>query len=204
MKDNLLYDGTLLHWMNAFDAQTLSYKATSGIFETDSAGKLKDYRNTAEQCTKDKGPVPEGKYEIEVIPRGEAGKSWPTCSLVRPKGGGIQTIPRGANAVKGASNCEPYWANWGVNRVQMNPANEKTRTACSPRRTGFYIHDSAKGFSHGCIEVEADFFVRLRKFASLIARKKMDATMPVTVAYRSAGMATYGYTDQPNFVGPIP
>ncbi len=205
MKDNLLYDGTHLYWRSAFDAQSLHYRASSGVIARDSAGNIvEDHRYANEQCAKDVGPVPAGNYTIEVVPRGEAGKVWSTCSLVRPKGGGIQTIPRGAGAVHGSDNCEPFWANWGSNRVQMNPADEKTRTTCSPRRSGFYIHDSVKGYSHGCIEVEGEFFVRLRKFADLVARKKVDPTMPVTVDYRSATMATYGYTDQPGFVGPIP
>jgi hypothetical protein len=47
----------------------------------------------------------------------------------------------------------------------MEPADVKKRQACDPRRGGFYLHDSVKGYSHGCIEVEGLFFESLRKFA---------------------------------------
>jgi len=198
MKDNLLYDGTHLEWRNAFDGKSLYWRATSG---------MPGSQNATEQCTKDAGPVPEGEYEIEVVVRGEAKTYFRTCSLVRPSGGGIQSIPRGADAVGKVGgktvDCDPYWQNWGENRVQMTPADAKTRTACSPRRSGFYIHDSNKGFSHGCIEVEKEFFTRLNTFATVIAKQKKDPTMRVTVKYRRSDMSTYGYTDRPDFVGPI-
>jgi hypothetical protein len=53
-------------------------------------------------------------------------------------------------------------ANWGRNRSRLEPADIKTRHACMPIRSGFYLHDSTKGFSHGCIEVEGRFFTVLR------------------------------------------
>lgn len=73
---------------------------------------------------------------------------------------GIQKIPRGKND---ASECEPYWAQWGQNRARMEPADSSTQNKCLPvMRGGFYLHDSTKGFSHGCIEVEINLFVQLR------------------------------------------
>lgn len=47
----------------------------------------------------------------------------------------------------------------------MEAADVKTRHACKPTRGGFYLHDSVKGYSHGCIEVEGIFFESLSKFA---------------------------------------
>ena len=47
----------------------------------------------------------------------------------------------------------------------MEPANESTKKKCSPiHRGGFYLHDSTKGYSHGCIEVESKLFGHLRKY----------------------------------------
>jgi hypothetical protein len=198
MKDNLFYDGAYLTWNDAYDGVSRNWRATSGIVEG-----ATDYRNSQHQCVKDKGPVPEGNYEIEVVMRGMAKADFSTCSLVRPKGGGIQSIPRGADAKRGSNDCESYWMNWGINRVQMNPADRTTRNSCSPLRTGFYIHDSSKGYSHGCIEVEADFFDVLRKFAERIGRLGTDPTMKVAIKYRGKDVSTYSYTDQPGFVGPL-
>ena len=68
-------------------------------------------------------------------------------------------IPRGSDA----ADCEPYWANWGRNRARMEPADVATRARCRPiMRGGFYLHDSTKGYSHGCIEVEGRLFPLLR------------------------------------------
>lgn len=67
---------------------------------------------------------------------------------------GLEYHPRG----QAAGTCEIYWANWGYNRIRLESADEKTRKACGGKRGGFYIHDSTKGYSHGCIEVEPVFF----------------------------------------------
>lgn len=46
-------------------------------------------------------------------------------------------------------------------RTRFEAADHRTRNACHPLRGGFYLHDSTKGFSHGCIEIEVSFFNRL-------------------------------------------
>ena len=60
--------------------------------------------------------------------------------------------------------------NWGENRVRLNALhidNPKARN-----RGGFYLHDSTKGFTHGCIEIEPRFFARLRTLATTEASRK--------------------------------
>jgi hypothetical protein len=137
------FDGQILNWNGAG-----RFKATSG---------LPGYQMPDKQCVKDNGPIPEGLYKVLVKDRGVARDDGTGQCNLSP-GWGVQTIPRGA----AAGSCEPYWANWGTNRARMEPADARTRTACSPIRGGFYLHDSTKGFSHGCIEVEARFFTTLR------------------------------------------
>lgn len=139
-----------------FDGQVLkhgakTFRATSG---------LPGYQHPDHKCLKDNGPVPEGYYRVFLADLGTA-KSTNSgdCRLI--PSWGIEKIPRGAEA--GA--CEPYWANWGMNRARLEPANIATQSACSPVRGGFYIHDSQKGYSHGCIEVEPRFFSHLRAFS---------------------------------------
>jgi hypothetical protein len=56
-----------------------------------------------------------------------------------------------------------------MHRIRFEPADEKTKRRCSHRRSGFYLHDSTKGYSHGCIEVQGSFFGALR---SVIREKK--------------------------------
>ncbi len=84
---------------------------------------------------------------------------------------GFQTIRRG----EAAGNCESYWVNWGYHRIRIEPADIATKNACvkqSINRGGFYLHDSTKGYSHGCIETEDGFFTTLRMFISKQYKKK--------------------------------
>jgi hypothetical protein len=47
----------------------------------------------------------------------------------------------------------------------MEPADVATKNRCSPiMRGGFYLHDSIKSYSHGCIEVEMRLFPLLRAY----------------------------------------
>lgn len=137
-----------------FDGRELSWNG-SGKFKATTG--LPGYQSPGNQCVKEKGPIPQGVYKVLVTDRGTAKDDGTRFCNLAP-GWGIQTIPRGAEA--GA--CEVYWANWGRNRARLEPADIATRNACSPKRGGFYLHDSTKGYSHGCIEVEPRFFTALR------------------------------------------
>ncbi|KPJ94070.1 MAG: hypothetical protein AMJ53_06030 [Gammaproteobacteria bacterium SG8_11] len=157
MAEYLEYDGHELHWRNPRDGQpAASYKTTSGLITTS-----QDYQNTTYQCTPEMGPIPNGNYKLKlwIDPNPAQDDGTGRCAL-KPSWK-IQTIPRGATA----GSCEPFWANWGNKRVRFKPADDATRNRCSPRRGGFYLHDSTKGFSHGCIEVEPVFFFRLSNYA---------------------------------------
>jgi hypothetical protein len=145
-----------------FDGQVLTWNG-SGRFKATSG--LPGYQYPRNNCVKDRGPVPEGAYKVLATDLGAA-KDDGTGQCNLSPGWGIQTIPRGA----AAGSCEVNWANWGRNRARMEPANVKTRTACSPIRGGFYLHDSTKGYSHGCIEIDPRFFSALRSRASTASR----------------------------------
>ena len=72
----------------------------------------------------------------------------------------------------------------------MEPADNMTKARCHPiARSGFYLHDSTKGFSHGCIEVETKLFPLLRAF-----HKKTNKTSIVLKVAYVKGRETNGGT----------
>ena len=147
---DMIFDGQTINWMGIG-----VYRATSG---------MRDQQYPEFQCIPDAGPIPEGVYRIFSADLGTAKDDGRGICALSPAWG-VQRIPRGERA--GA--CEPYWANWGNYRAKIEPADEITKQACLPVRSGFFIHDSTKGYSHGCIEVEPKFFETLFGFK----RKKL-------------------------------
>lgn len=170
MAASLVYDGQTLEWNDGKSKK--SFKASSGV--TANAIRVfrvgtvvfaffEDYRWSWYEKLKDHGPIPSGTFTVEsaILKQPWAESDPSTCSLkVR---WGIEQIPRGDPNPKAdgdlphgssAGDCEPYWSNWGSNRVRLSPH----RDMVAPHRGGFYIHDSVKGYSHGCIETELDFF----------------------------------------------
>jgi hypothetical protein len=137
-----------------------------------------------EFCVGEAGPVPPGYYKVLLADRGQAQDDGTQQCALKPAWG-MQAIPRGA----AAGECEGYWANWGWNRARMEPADEATRSRCTPMRGGFYLHDSVKGYSHGCIEVEGRIFPLLRTYV----RSSQKASMILKVDY-AAGRTTNGGT----------
>ncbi|UTA47078.1 DUF2778 domain-containing protein [Simiduia sp. 21SJ11W-1] len=153
-----------------------TFKATSG---------LPEHQMPKHQCVKDFGPIPEGNYKVFIADQGTAKDDGTGRCAISPAWG-IQTIPRG----EAAKYCEPYWANWGFNRARMEPADNATKNRCAPIfRNGFYLHDSTKGYSHGCIEVEGRIFRMLREYN----RTSNKSTLLINVTY-TPGVSTNGGT----------
>ena len=72
----------------------------------------------------------------------------------------------------------------------MEPANNETKLKCNPIRGGFYLHDSTKGYSHGCIEVDTDLLSELKNHSKRTGLNRL----LLEVKYK--GTTTYGKTDQ--------
>ena len=180
---DLEYDGVTLTWA----ARRRTYKASSGL-PAGSASEP-DWRESKYACVKDHGPIPEGNYSLSTVVDpdvfADVNKDPASCRVF--PGSQIQQIPRGP----AAGACEPYWANWGTNRVALKPNDSATSLACSPVRNGFYLHDSTKGFSHGCVEVETTFFTDLYDFAKKSGGKRLT----LRVRYQQA--STQGGTKIP-------
>lgn len=106
-------------------------------------------------------PIPEGLWKIARL-KGEMAEDDGTGSCNLKPSWRLEKIPRGEKATinNGSIDCERFWINWGKNRIRLEPANAITKQRLKEfgGRGGFYIHDSTKGYSHGCIETETRFF----------------------------------------------
>jgi hypothetical protein len=180
---DLYYNGTSLSW----PARSRTYNATSGLDVGNPQGGS-DSRDSQYSCVKDFGPVPEGIYTLSTVvdPKTYATADFDQCKL--DPGTDIQKIPRGAMA----KSCESYWVNWGTNRVRLTPADGTTRDACTPVRDGFYLHDSTKGFSHGCVELDTSFFTDLYDFSKSSTHHRR-----LTLEVKYTSQSTYGGTKKP-------
>ncbi len=171
MNFDMIYDGQVLDWKAKG-----KFKATSG---------LPGYQMPKNQCIRDNGIIPEGFYKLFLSDHGTAKDDGRGLCAIKPSWG-VQKIPRGVDA----GDCESYWANWGKNRARMEPADLVTKLKCSPdMRGGFYLHDSSKGFSHGCIEVETKIFPLLRSYNKTTKK----SSVIIKVEYVK-GRSTYGDT----------
>jgi hypothetical protein len=152
---DLLYDGTHLHWR----ALGASYNATSG----DESHQKPEF-----QCKTDMGPIPEGKFRVALKLGGFA---YVTEVFVVPQSAGqlglkydtefsIENMPTNVTFGNMTDPFPPSFF-WGCHRVRLEPVDP--RSMCS--RDGFYIHDSVKGYTKGCIETEHQFFVDLIRYA---------------------------------------
>lgn len=172
---DLVYDGRILHWHGHGN-----FKATSG---------MTGLQEPRFQCIPDGGPIPEGEYKIatQIDPHPARDDGTHSCSLMPARS--MQLIPRGS----AAAGCEPYWSNWGWHRVRVEAAELHTRQRCATRRSGFYLHDSTKGYTHGCIEVEGSFF---STFVGFI-RQRGSAVRNLRLKVQYIGLTTNGGTASP-------
>ncbi len=152
--EDLIFDGTSIRWHGKG-----KFRATSG---------MRGFQLPSNQCIPERGPVPEGNYYIPLIMGDKAEDDGTGKCQLKPSWR-VEKIPRGMDA----GNCDRFWANWGENRVRFEPNDQTTKQKCNPGRGGFYLHDSTKGYSHGCIEIENSFFNQLRQFMTYTAKKKL-------------------------------
>ncbi|HEV8486214.1 MAG TPA: RHS repeat-associated core domain-containing protein [Blastocatellia bacterium] len=119
----------------------LQCKATSGF---------PSYRNSALD-NQELGPVPHGHYRINLS---LDPKRW--ASMV-PSGEnlaaayGVQRIRPSYRAANGQILLPEGWGTW---RARLEPRNVSTT------RSNFYVHNSKKGFTHGCIETSDSLYSR--------------------------------------------
>lgn len=76
---------------------------------------------------------------------------------------------------------------WGTVRARL----EILPGTITNGRNFFYLHNSTKGYSHGCVETQTGLF---NKFYEL--RKNKATKIRVKVQYQTSNQSTYGATDK--------
>ncbi len=135
------------------------YLAASGLEPVPSGGE--DYRKPQYQHLRDKGPIPEGDYLVPLKIGGTALADAAKGELLTAADYEIQEVPSEVPGAPraGSWNLVPLW---GCHRAKLKKVGFKDTSIV---REGFYIHDSDKLYTHGCIEVASAFFDKLIEFA---------------------------------------
>ncbi len=184
----LQYTGTQLLFYIKGQPTHYVFKATAGLAGVYPDGKKVDFQNSAYQCYKEEGPIPRGRYKLFLKNDDNKAKRKTSGSCDLKSAKYIQKIPFGDEA----KDCKDTWALWGKNRVRLYADDSDAKRLCPIRRDGFYIHDSTKGYTHGCIETETRFFDRLREYVT----KTKEESMILVVNY-FPNSSTYGGTYKP-------
>jgi hypothetical protein len=185
---DLYYLGRYLVWRRTLPASAagsnyLLFSASSGNFAFASA-----------QNQPDNGPVPEGLYRFlaKLDPKQS---SVQLANDALPKEGGpdglISNTRQGIQYLPVGGNGNVFW-NWGSKRVRLEPI-----TALSSARGGFYLHNSTKGYTHGCIELGKSIESRPRDFFGLLEEHAVTASkqfLTLKVKYRTPDTSTRGDT----------
>lgn len=202
-KDWILSTGNRVYWYGGKYGNRKNliavYKATSGMasaikITTLPNGKRKQETINPQQAKyqrySDIGPTPEGKYKTNLSPDPDriAEADPHTGALKRNVDGGIERIP---DFVENTENPGSRWtyAAWGKNRARLEPIEVTGATAKDRDLNSFYFHDSEKGYSHGCTEVESALFTKLREY-----REEGNQSIEVMVDYPNRNHRTNGGT----------
>jgi len=189
---DLIYTGKWLVWVRSLPAQL----STTGPHFFAATSGLVGHQVAREKCNKDHGPLPEATYTLSAsIDRQQA-----TVQMANDMGErsitngreGIQFLRIGGNG--------PVDVPWGTMRVKLSPKGD----VCG--RSGFYLHNSHKGYSHGCIEVGAsttgaDFFTALQGY---VMEAGHHSQLTVQVKYSFPEQTTAGATYRPPAPLPTP
>lgn len=172
---DMVYNGTSLTWHGH-----CVFNATSGLPEHQNASQ----QAHADEAHNNSGPIPEGLYSFPLIFGTDA-------TMIQPgqldKQEGIEHLP-GAWQYHGRTYQNQAWGPDRVRLTIVHIDDPKNR-----HRAGFYLHDSSKGSSHGCIEVAPFFLRQLRRFVDLPRSTRAGRTrLYLRVKYPSASASTYG------------
>jgi hypothetical protein len=170
----LIYSGEKLSW--------------AGVGEWASTSGMVGFQSADQQHIVDRGPIPEGKYTLSLKIGGNAtitsyktdktGRISEAHLDIRSEIQSLTCIKNPADKKDDPNDDTVIMNNWGSNRVRL--ARVQLFSKNTAHRGGFYIHDSSKGFTHGCIEVAHGFFDVLRQHAT---NNKKQTAMSLLVLY---------------------
>ena len=191
-QDWVLVTGNAAYWYGGEigDKSNLihTYKATSGLNNaTTTTGATINCQYAKYQNVRNGGPTPEGHYYINLKPDPNkiANVDPKTGQLLRSPDGGIEKVP---NYYQREDGLYCTYSEWGEHRAKLEPVSV---TGASNRdNNSFYMHDSEKGFTHGCIEIEKQFFNDLMEYGD--DHSKID----VIIEYPSPDHNTNGGTEK--------
>ena len=198
-KDWILATGSRVYWYAGEygDMSKLlhQYKSTSGFkgtVQSDVLGETKmNLQNESYQWVPGGGPTVAGEYELKLGTELEKKAKVKNHDLERANVG-IESLKDLPGLTK--EENESLLSAWGEHRVRMHPVNVKhpqSKYGVDKRDLeSFYFHDSKKGYTSGCHEVESRFFDDLKKYI-----KSGNTTIKVMVSY-TKDQSTYGGTDK--------
>lgn len=183
-QDDLIYYGKKLVWRKSLPPSVekkgqVVFDATSGFMQVASA-----------QTLKDSGPIPEGVYrfkaQFDPLQHTVAQANAMGDKSVTNGRDGLQVLPMGGNG--------PTQPQWGTYRVKLTPVS----AIKANNRDGFYLHNSYKGYTHGCIEVgdsddKSKFFDLLVEYANSKKAQKKPFLL-LKVIYHDKFTSTQGNT----------
>jgi len=171
----IVYSGEWVNWFDANDYLMDSYDATSGNFE---------FQNSSKQNVENRGPIPEGKYSIDLSLNPYRFASVIEWSGELYSADGIQRIAPSYTLSDGRIAT---YEGWGDIRARLNYISGETYD----RPGNYYIHNSHKGYTHGCIEVGGNFFSRLINYSQYYS------SIFLYVSYLNNNTSTLGNTYHP-------
>jgi hypothetical protein len=168
-----------------------TYPATSGLFYKDPNGHVIDYQHPKYTGVKGMGPIPAGRYRINLVPDPHrmAKVNGRTGELYWNPRGGIERIPETVPAV-GQPGYEWRFDGWGTIRALLTPSPRNDMKGRYPADR-FYVHNSHKGYTHGCVETSNEFFNRLLAYRSQHPEQKQ-----FHFFVRYTGSSTRGATER--------
>lgn len=190
---DLIYRGKHVVWQKSIPG----FLGTTPVFFHATSG-LSNSQMARMQSQRDAGPVPEALYTLvaRLNPLQDSvikANARDTKTLRDGKESinnteqGIEFLPVGGNG--------PVYPQWGTYRVRIEPKAGEPVFG----RGGFYLHNSHKCFSHGCIEVGASVDQTTDFFTSLIRHANEGGKTPLTfrVKYAFPEQTTIGNTCPP-------
>jgi len=200
-RDWILATGDKIYWYGGkFGDKTElkhTFKSSSGLSDAKTDQGKMNLQKSKYQVVKNGGPTVEGKYKINLIPDPDrVAKADNKGNLLRNPEGGIEKIE--SIPVEDKPGYVYTYEDWGNNRARLEPVSvmqPKDEYGREYKRdlNSFYFHDSEKGYSSGCHEVEKSFFEVLNNY-----RNDGNTEIFVQVKYPNKEHITNGGTKSEN------